>query len=125
MIYIDKETFVYIKAFLWIILFFSIYYPFSNLLKISYLKKKKRFWDDWLTKGISHEQYVEKYQQQNEEISCSYCNATKQGHQLEQALPKEVKFGFIENTISDKKVHYLSHYCARCCSQLFRHSHEV
>jgi hypothetical protein len=125
MMQINAEIIVYLKAFFWALLFFLFYYPLPNFLKISHFKKKKKYWEDWLTKGLSHQEYVEKYLQQNEAIKCYFCGDSNQGHHLHQALPKNISFGFIENTINSKNIHYLSHFCARCNSELFRHSHEV
>lgn len=122
---INSETIVYLKAFFWTLLFFLFYYPIPNILKVSYFKKKKRFWENWLNRGLSHHDYVEKYLQHNQKITCYFCGDRNQGHQLHQALPKNISFGFIENNINDKNIHYLSHHCSRCNSELFRHSHEV
>jgi hypothetical protein len=125
MIDIKSEIFIYSKAFFFVMLFFAFYYPVPNFLKILDFKKKNRYWSSWLDRGVSYEKYLDKYSQDRESFSCYFCKNDKHGHQLHQILPKSVTFGIIENTINSKNIHYLSHYCSKCGSELYRHCHEV
>jgi hypothetical protein len=125
MIDVKSEFFVYLRALFWVMLFFSFYYPLPNFLKILDFKKKVKYWNAWLDRGLSHQKYLEKYSQNSESLSCYFCKNDKHGHQLQQVLPKSVTFGLIENTINSKNIHYLSHYCSKCGSELYRHCHEV
>lgn len=125
MINTDSEAFIFFKIIFWAAIFFTFYYPVPNFLKIVDFKKKNKFWNEWLSRGLSHEEYVHKYHQDKDNVVCHFCNFEGRGHQLHQALPKEMTFGGIQNSISDKKIHFLSFYCSRCGSELYRHSHEV
>ncbi|MEO0047481.1 MAG: hypothetical protein RLZZ410_440 [Pseudomonadota bacterium] len=125
MINTESEVFIFFKIVFWVTIFFIFYYPIPNLLKILDFKKKNKFWNEWLSRGLSHEEYIQKHHQDKDNAVCYFCNFERRGHQLHQALPKEITFGGIQNSISDKNIHFLSFYCSRCGSELYRHSHEV
>ena len=121
----DSDSYVLLKIVFGAVLIFIFYYPVPNFQKIYLHKKNKAKWDRWLSGNLSHEEYVTKYPGQEQGITCHFCSSTRQGHQLHQAIAKSMHFGFIENKINSKNTHYLSHYCSRCGSELFRSHHDV
>jgi hypothetical protein len=125
MINLDSDTGVLLKLLIQFSLILFLYYPFSNLLKVIHHKKNKLKWDQWLKGNLSHEEYIQNHPNSDQKITCHFCMETRQGHQLQHAMPKSMGFGFIENKIDSKSTHYLSHYCSRCGSELFRSSHDV
>jgi uncharacterized protein VirK/YbjX len=125
MINISNENILLIKMIIWLVVIPALYFPIPNILKIISHKKSTKKWQKWLTQHMSHEAYIQKYPSTNNEIICHFCGSNRQGHQLHQALPKSMNFGFMDNKVDSKNTHYLSHHCSRCGSELFRSHHDV
>lgn len=108
-----------------IVLSFFVFIPLPNWLKAKQNKKQLAYWNSWLSNKDSHESYLTKYPNSNQEVQCFFCGETKTFTQVVARVPKKIEWGFFNTRESEKQIDFISYYCHRCNSELFRHSHEV
>ena len=97
--------------------------PLKNWLEIRRVRKKDAEWSLWLLEKPNREAYCLKTNQNREDITCDYCESSRQLPSLEMVIVFQPQFGFISNTIH-KYSHFKTYICSGCGTQLYRERYE-